>query len=238
MKKKTFSMFPIIGLAVATTISLALLTACDDDDDDTIEADTSEDTTDIDDSSTVTGSINGYDYVDLGLSVKWAYVNLGATLPADYGDYYAWGEIATKDSFDIDSSETYYDTSIEDFSGDATYDAATTNIGDTWRIPTQDECQALRDSCIWTWMTRANTDGDYVYGYKVEGSNGNSIFLPAAGYYYVSTLNDAGKTGCYWSSTPDASGSDAYLLGFNKSDNPYVNDFTRYYGRSVRAVSE
>ena len=124
-------MFTIVGLTVSTTCSLALLTAYDDDDDDDLT-----ETVDEDDNSETTGTINGYKYVDLGLSVKWATVNIGATLPADYGNYYAWGETETKDEYTSDYSVTYGDSSIDDFAGNATYDAATANWGSSWRMPT------------------------------------------------------------------------------------------------------
>ena len=154
-------MFAIVGLAMATTLSLSMLTACDDDDDDddlteTVydddDADSSSDDTDgdsstddADDSSTTAGTA-----VDLGLSVKWATVNIGATLPADYGNYYAWGETETKDEYTEDNSVTYGDSSFGDISGDATYDAATANWGSSWRMPTYDEFKELLNDCTWT----------------------------------------------------------------------------------------
>ena len=185
-------------MAVATTLSLSMLTACDDDDDDLTET-----VDDADDSSSATAGIA----VDLGLSVKWATVNIDATLPADYGNYYAWGETETKDEYSLDNSVTYGDSSFGDISGDATYDAATANWGSSWRMPTQTECQELVDDCTWTWTTQENSDGEYIKGYLVEGTNSNSIFLPAAGYRYGSSLYRAGTSGDYWSSTPYASGS-------------------------------
>ena len=243
-------MFAIVGLAMATTLSLSILTACDDDDDDddltetvdddddtdgdssTDDADDSSD--DADDSSSATAGTA----VDLGLSVKWATVNIGATLPADYGNYYAWGETETKDEYTEDNSVTYGDSSIEDFAGDATYDAVTANWGGSWRMPTKDECQELEDDCTWKWTTRENSDGEDVNGYLVEGTNGNSIFLPAAGYRGGSSLDSAGTRGYYWSSTPDASdGSYAYYLDFYSSYHG-VYSYDRYYGGSVRPVSE
>ena len=260
-------MFAIVGLAMATTLSLSLLTACDDDDDDdddltetvddddddaddssddtdgddssTDDADDSSDDTDGDSSSEATGTINGYEYVDLGLSVKWATVNIGATLPADYGNYYAWGETETKDEYTEDNSVTYGDSSFGDISGDATYDAATANWGSSWRMPTEAEYQELKNDCTRTWTTQENSDGEAVNGYLVEGTNGNSIFLPAAGGRDGSSRGCAGTHGYYWSSTPDASDGCcyAYILEFSSSyHGVYVN--LRSGGRSVRPVSE
>ena len=233
MKKRIFSMFAIVGLAMATTLSLSMFTACDDDDDDDDLTETVDDDDDADSSSATAGTA-----VDLGLSVKWATVNIGATLPADYGNYYAWGETETKDEYTSDNSVTYGDSSFGDISGNATYDAATANWGSSWRIPTDVECQELIDDCTWTWTTQENSDGEDVNGYLVEGTNGNSIFLPAAGYRYGSSLNYAGTYGHYWSSTPYASDSlNAFYLYFRSSYH-CVYYSNRYGGRSVRPVSE
>ena len=256
MKKRIFSLFAIVGLAMATTLSLSILTACDDDDDDDLtetvdtddDADSSDDTdgdsssddTDsssddaVDSSSATAGTA-----VDLGLSVKWATVNIGATLPADYGNYYAWGETETKDEYTSDNSVTYGDSSFGDISGDATYDAATANWGSSWRMPTEAECQELIDDCTWTWTTQENSDGEEINGYLVKGTNGNSIFLPAAGRRYGSSLYYAGTDGYYWSSTPYASSSYlAYSLYFPSSLRYVSSCYYRYYGGSVRPVSE
>ena len=234
MKKRIFSMFAIVGLAMATTLSLSMFTACDDDDDDDDLTETVDDDDDADSSSATAGTA-----VDLGLSVKWATVNIGATLPADYGNYYAWGETETKDEYTEDNSVTYGDSSFGDISGDATYDAATANWGSSWRMPTKAECQELINDCTWKWTTQENSDGEAVNGYLVEGTNGNSIFLPAAGGRNGSSLSLAGTNGYCWSSTPIASSSYyAYNLFFYSSGHHVSDDGNRYYGRSVRPVSE
>ena len=173
-------------------------------------------------------TINGHKYVDLGLSVKWATCNIGASKPEDYGDYFAWGEDETKSEYTEENSATY-------FKDNYTFlDAAKAKWGGTWRMPTAEEFEELLDNCTWTWTTQGGHDG-----YKVTSKkNGNSIFLPAAGYRYGSSLYYAGACGDYWSSTPYASRSDlAYSLYFNFSYR-YVNYYNRYYGRSVRPVSE
>ena len=171
---------------------------------------------------------NGHKYVDLGLSVKWATCNIGASKPEDYGDYFAWGEDETKSEYTENNSATFRKTNY------TFRDAAKKKWGGTWRMPTADEFQELVDNCTWTWTTQGGHDG-----YKVTSKkNGNSIFLPAAGYRYGSSLGNAWTDGRYWSSTPNASNSnDAYILDFISSSH-YVGNYNRYYGRSVRPVSE
>ena len=247
-------MFAIVGLAMATTLSLSMLTACDydDDDDDLTEtvdddddadsssddADDSSDDTDSSDDADDSSSATAGTAADLGLSVKWATVNIGATLPADYGNYYAWGETETKDEYTWDNSVTYGDSSFGDISGDATYDAATANWGSSWRMPTKTECQELVDDCTWKWTTQENSDGEDVNGYLVEGTNGNSIFLPAAGFRNGSSLSYAGTRGYYWGSTPYAGDSDSAFSLYFTSRYRGVLSYNRYNGKPVRPVSE
>ena len=185
-------------------------------------------------SFTTNGSINGYEWVDLGLpsGLKWATCNVGATTPEGYGNYYAWGETTTKTSYD-QSNSTTYNRQISDISGNATYDAARANWGSTWRMPTKTEMEELENNCTWTWTTQSG-----VNGYRVTGPNGNRIFLPAAGYCYGSSRNHVGVYGDYWSSTPYGSNTyDAYHLGF------YTGGYgvywgSRYFGYTVRPVSD
>ena len=174
------------------------------------------------------GSVSDSEYVDLGLSVKWATCNVGASKPEEYGDYFAWGETTTKSSYTESNSKTY-GKSMGDIAGNSSYDAATANWGGTWRMPTKAEMQELIDKCNWKWKKQNG-----VKGYKVTGPNGNSIFLPAAGYRDGSSLDDAGSNCSYWSSTPD--GIVAYYLRFER-DYPYMGSYGhRGYGRSVRPV--
>ena len=192
-----------------------------------------DDTSDDDTTSSDTTYINGYAAVDLGLSVKWATCNIGADSPEDYGNYYAWGETETKDSYTSSNSVTN-DVEMDDIAGNAEYDAATANWGSTWRMPTYDEMKELRDSCTWTWTTQND-----VNGYLVTGSTGNSIFLPAAGYRLGTSLNNAGSYGGFWSSTPYSSDTYyAYRLYFDSSRLSVYSSYRRNYGRTVRPVSE
>lgn len=179
--------------------------------------------------------------VDLGLSVLWASCNVGADSPEEYGDYFAWGETTTKSIYSSSNSVTddLYISELEsrgiiDADGNlaAEYDAATANWGNDWRMPTKAEQDELRTECDWEW-TKMNS----VIGYKVTGPNGNSIFLPAAGYRYRTSLYDAGSGGYYWSATPGSYSNDAYFLDFDWGDYDWSDSF-RYYGQAVRPVSE
>ena len=196
---------------------------------------------------------NGHEYVDLGLpsGIKWATCNVGANSPEDYGDYFAWGETSPKDEY---SWSTYKycngtGTSMTKYCEDLDYgtvenkttleltdDAAHVNWGSNWRMPTKAEQDELRntDNCTWEWTTQRG-----VNGYKVTSvRNGNSIFLPAAGYRRSGYLSYAGNSGCYWSSSLYASSSfNAYYLGF-ASSNVDWNGSYRCLGQSVRPVCE
>ncbi len=176
---------------------------------------------------------NGYEYVDLGLSVKWATYNVGANKPEDYGDYFAWGETTPKTNYSSDNCKTY-GRQMSNISGNAQYDAATTNWGGSWRMPTKEEMQELIDKCTWQW-----TKQNGVKGYKVTSkTNGNCIFLPAAGYRLVSSHDCAGKYGYYWSSTPHESyANNSYSLYFGSGDRSMDWSY-RNFGRTVRPVSE
>ena len=186
----------------------------------------------------------GHECVDLGLpsGLKWATCNVGANAPEEYGNYYAWGETTTKSEYTEENS-AIYGLSISqlqsqgyiDGAGNLNpqYDAATANWGGDWRMPTKAELNELLNNCTWTWTTQNG-----VSGYNGEGPNGNSIFLPAAGFRYGSSLSHARGYGFYWSSTPfESSSYNAYNLSFY-SDNHYMDDFYRNFGLSVRPVLE
>lgn len=194
-----------------------------------------------------------HEYVDLGLSVKWATCNVGATKPEEYGDYFAWGETQPKDYNDWSTYKwcigsyntlTKYNTSSSYGTVDnktvlaKTDDAATVNWGGSWRMPTDTEWTELRENCTWTWTT---------YGYRVTSKkNGNSIFLPAklsydskVGVYYLRDY--------YWSSSLIADSPDcAWAVNITNRNgviNPdeiitefYRRQRTRCYTGSVRPV--
>lgn len=172
------------------------------------------------------GVHNGHEYADLGLSVLWATCNVGAARPEGYGDYFAWGETKTKESYDIGNCEAL-DKQIDDIGG-TDCDVEHVRWGGKWRLPTEDEFRELLDNCTWAWTERGGHAG-----YKVAGMNGGSIFLPATGWRDETSLNN---TGSYWGSTPYESDTQhACNLYFN-SGNCDITWYTRNYGQPVRPV--
>ena len=196
------------------------------------------------------GTENGYAYVDLGLSVKWATMNVGASKAEDYGNYFAWGETQPKSTYDW-STYKYCNgssTTLTKYCNMSSYgnngftdnktqlelsdDAARVNWGGGWRMPTDAEWTELREQCTWTWTTQNGKNG-----YKVTSkSNGNSIFLPAAGCRYDTSLSNAGICGYYWSSSLDTDGPISAWGVYFYSSNVSRNYLSRYDGRSVRPV--
>ena len=204
------------------------------------------------------------DAVDLGLSVKWATCNLGATTTAPAGDQFAWGETANKTEYTWQTYKFYsedetagpqlgkYNTSAALGTPDnvleleADDDVATQKLGAEWRIPTMDEWDELLNYCEWKWIT--NEDG--VKGYKVtsliDGYTDASIFLPVTGTFYKNTLRQT-EGGYYWTSTQGTAfntpkksyGTDkqAFYIYIAETDYDwYVAD--RYYGRVIPPVQD
>ena len=205
-------------------------------------------------------TLNGHEFVDLGLpsGIRWATCNVGSTTPEGYGDYFAWGETTPKTTYNW-STYRYcvYNENDENYSGrnsltkycnnaeygnngftdalttlEASDDAATANWGAGWRMPTLSEMQELYDNCTHEWTTRNGVNGE-----KFTGSNGNSIFLPAAGCRYYDELGYAGSSGDYGSSSLDTSGpDDARVLYFNSDVCGADGYSVRFNGLSVRPV--
>ena len=188
---------------------------------------------------------------DLGLpsGTKWANCNVGATTPEEYGGYYAWGETEEKDNYAWSTYKWFngsYDTMtkycINIDNGtvdnktvlDPDDDVAHVKWGGNWRMPTKAEQDELRNNCTWTWTTQSG-----VNGYKVtSNNNGNSIFLPAAGYRAVKDLRNIGSRGYYWSSLLyDDRTYYAYRLCFYSDNFDWDYNYI-FYGLSVRPVSE
>ena len=182
-------------------------------------------------------TINGHAYVDLGLSVKLATCNVGASSPEDNGDYYTWGETSPKSTYSVANSKTHGKSSYNyDIGGDASLDAARANWGGTWRLPTKAEVQELKDKCTWEWTTRGKK------GCRVTGPSGRSIFLPSAGCHFGSSLHENGLYDIhYWTSTPsEGDPSPAFGAYDFLFDDPqrYGGGVPRFIGHSVRPVSE
>lgn len=187
------------------------------------------------DTKSSTGYLNGHQWVDLGLpsGTKWATCNIGASSPFDYGNYYAWGETSTKSSYTKANSKTD-ERNIPEFSGNTYYDAATANWGKGWRMPNHDEFKELREFCKLQWEQRNG-----VYGLKITGPNGCSIFLPAGGRMEETAL-DSPNCGFYWSSRPYFNKYDcaSILFFFFPAGTIFLDSADRYIGHLVRPVTD
>lgn len=193
------------------------------------------------------------EWVDLGLpsGLLWAKCNLGATTPEGYGNYYAWGETSTKETYNwstyryatVDADGhlqtlTKYNTlgtygTIDNKTTlEASDDVATAVLGSGARIPTKAEWQELLDNTTAVWTTVNSVNGR-----KFTAANGSSLFLPAAGYRDGSSLDFVDTYGSYWSSSLPESDLYCAWIMFFKSGNQYVDGGGhRYSGKSVRAV--
>lgn len=216
----------------------------------------------------VSGTDNGHGYVDLGLpsGTKWADRNVGASSPTQYGNYYAWGETTTKSNYDWDTYKygklKFYERVIVDSAVERKYeltkyctdldygkngfkdnkkeldfadDVAHALWGGKWGIPSEEQFDELIEYTKHKWVSINDK-----WGYLFTGRNGNSIFLPAAGYRYDTSLNYAGSYGFYWSRTLYADYPvNAYYLSFG-SGYVYVDyggyGDNRCYGHTVRPV--
>ena len=180
------------------------------------------------------GTIAGIEYVDLGLSVKWAPFNIGATSPTECGDYFAWGEIETKTEYTEANSLTF-GIYMDDIGGNPQYDAARAIWGSTWRLPSREEIEEIVAECTWEW-----TSVDGMNGCKITGPNGNHIFVPAAGCYIGAELKMLGQNGMYHSYKMCGDYVNfSYGFHFGEgSDNYQLDWLYRAYGRSIRPVTE
>ena len=192
-------------------------------------------------------------WVDLGLpsGLLWADRNVGASSPESYGNYYAWGETAPKSTYNGDTyaygSGVYQftkycsnaDFGLNGFTDNLTVllpgdDAATANMGNGARTPTKEEWQELLDNTVSVWTSQNGVNGRLSIA-----SNGNSIFLPAAGIYrWGDELFGAEGDGDYWSSSLYTDfPNDAWSFVFNSSGQ-YMYDGSRFDGLTVRAVRQ
>ncbi len=180
------------------------------------------------------GTVNGHEYVDLGLSVKWATCNMGASSPFDYGDYYAWGELQPKETYFEKNCITYRQRMYK-IGSDKKYDAARAKWGGSWRLPSKREIKDLVKKCKWEQITH---NGRKVF--KVTGPNGNSIFLPTSGYRYGNYLYFQNEVGFIWGELAVFDNlQDAYCLGFSTFNNDIKRGWSyRHYGRNIRPVTK
>lgn len=191
--------------------------------------------------------VDPYQAVDLGLpsGIKWASFNVGARAPWEYGGYYAWGETEEKEDYSWEtykwcngSSNTITKYCINDGYGtvdgkitlDPEDDVAHVKWGGEWRIPTSDEIEELKTKCTWQ-----ETILNGINGYEITGPNGNSIFMPVAGYGVGNGVYDLDSFGRYWSSELKSGSNDA-AYGLDFGNGYYWNGDYRWHGRSVRPV--
>ncbi len=181
-----------------------------------------------------------HEAVDLGLSVKWASMNLGATTPTEPGNHYSWGEVdPIDDTYDFDGWSASKLKSEGIVTKDSLlapeHDAATVNWGECWRMPSGKEVNELYEKCKWE---VANVDG--MRGYKVTGPNGNSIYMPAVGIKKKPTDTASYGDGYYWSSqfSPvNDEYANSYVMFQSENRFTIHGKHTRHDGCVIRAVS-
>jgi len=241
--KKFFLMIGLMGL---------IMVSCHKDDDNTnnnTNTNTPTNPTNPTDTTQIARQATQGAWVDLGLSVQWYSVNLGATTPEGYGDYYAWGEVWPRNVYswanytygDYDSETSTYTmykyNTLESYGTvdnkttlEASDDVATAVLGSGARIPTKAEWQELIDNTTAEWTIQNGVNGR-----KFTAANGSSLFLPAAGRRYGSSLI-FGTSGYFWSSSLFESGPDGAWCSDFYSDYQGVLGSDRTFGLSVRAV--
>ena len=179
------------------------------------------------------GTVGGHDYVDLGLSVKWATCNVGASSPEDFGGYYAWGETSEKSTYTWENYSHCGGSvmSVYNIGSDikkTNYDVAYKKWGSSWRMPNEAEVGELIAKCS---ISSDRLNG--VNGYTVTGPNGNSIFIPTAGKKRPSGMTRSCEV---WSSTVSSGGDNAETMLLSSKSTIATN--MRCFGIPVRAVTE
>ena len=172
---------------------------------------------------------NGHEWIDLGLSVRWATCNIGAHAYYEYGNYFTWGDI---NSIKPDEYCKTFDEEIYDIAGIKEYDAALNHWGGQWRLPTKAEFEELIEKCT----IKEKVVGKY-NGCLVTGPNGNSIFLPLAGLSGNGEFDDesVGEIGHYWTATSNDK-ERAYYLDIEYGNVLHVCSVGRFYGYTIRPV--
>ncbi len=184
--------------------------------------------------STPDGYTEGHGYVDLGLSVKWATCNVGASEISERGNLYAWGELFPKSEYTEENCVTY-GKNMDSIEGDPQYDVACADWSGTWRLPTKEEFEELIAKCKRKWAVVNGQEG-----LKLIGPNGKSIFLPCS---WESDIDKDDKRAFYWSATPTEreyyeASKNAYYFFFRSGDLWRTIDSSdkRYVGRLIRPV--
>ena len=203
------------------------------------------------------GKNRSHEFVDLGLTVLWATCNIGATKPEEFGHYYSWGDINTKNDYSWSKYGFCHGTpnTLTRYCTQSTYgyngyvdgrkvlsisnDVAHEKWGGSWRMPTAIEVMELCESCTWEWTTLNGVKG-YKVTSDIPGYTDRSIFLPAAGYYNGTSKNDVGVIGGYWSNSlykSDPRRAFMLEMGQDTDEDIYERDIRyRYYGLPVRPV--
>ena len=195
----------------------------------------------VDGQHDVSGEVDGHAYVDLDLpsGTLWATCNVGADTPERFGDYFAWGETQPKEVFNWDTYVFYDSTGLTKYTKDDGLkqllpedDAATVNWGEGWRMPTLKEWKELIKNTENEWVVR-----DTIAGMLFTATNGNSLFIPAAGDYCIYNLVRPGELGQYWAKNLVASDPGyAWSFSFFMHDYGMSQYYRRYNGRSIRPV--
>lgn len=210
------------------TVAWSAIVSSDDDNDDEYDF-------------TPSGSVDGYDYVDLGIGIGWATANVGAKTPGESGGYYMWAETVEHSNYNwwyyslyTGNTSGYLDpdafrTPYTDISG-TSYDVAHQKMGNHWRMPTRAELSSLANQCEFTKGTYDNVEG-----FIVTGPSRKSIFLPNAGCKF--------KDGYRWNypwllSSYTYGKQDAYGLKLNKAGDVSIDHGYKYYGYTVRGVTD
>lgn len=187
-----------------------------------------------------------------GKNIKWAPYNLGANSPEESGDYYAWGEVQTKDVYSwdtykfghsIDGPFIRYSKDDERFvlsTGTWGDDVASVKLGGKWRMPTEEDFKALVNSCQWQWIEDYNQTG--VSGRLATAQNGHTLFFPASEAKSADSSTFA-NSGYFWASTRDAIGPGYAAFLYIPDNIPYFDQVRifygpRYYGFPIRPVTE
>ena len=199
--------------------------------------------------------LNGHEYVVMGPNgLKWATCNVGASIPIEPGDYFAWGEtepyyssldpLVWKTGKEGGYAAASYGKTITDITLQEQDDAARQNWGGTWRMPTIDEMIWLRDHSQFKWTDNYNGTGvrGVIVTSTVETYKGNQIFLPVTGYWKETQGYEMGWFGyClyFWSSTAENTFGKAMMMEASAQTMSYsTGNKPRYYGLSVRPVSD